>query len=287
MCGFSMPFSAMEAYAATKSVANTAKSTGATYKTTGNITTTTTTVYRYDFPESKPNISTSTSTTSDCVTVCVGGCGGGGGGGGGGGDHSRYVDSDGDGYSDKEGDGPGSTGSKGERTGGGGGGSSRVICTYFYHKGELDAATYYADMEYTRHYLKGATVRGYHFWAIPYARAMRQAPGGLLEAIIRPVTIHRARELAHKMGVENSRPDYLGKAFRWTIEPVCTLIGCFVSEGRWEKLYSREEMQAYAMDYMLYRAMTDAHQRKAPALSFHTQAVTQVRATAPMRLFSA
>lgn len=249
------------------------------------IVTTTTTTYTYEFPESKPTTTTKVATQTDCPVNR----GGGGGGGGSGGGRESYRDTDGDGVSDtRTSGGPGqmdgyggkTTTSNGAKTSGYGsehyggsksgssssGGSSRVICTYFYQKGELDAATYYADMEYTRRYLNGATVRGYHFWAVPYARALRQAPGGLLEKIIRPVTIHRARELAYQMGVEGSRPNYLGKFFRWTIEPVCSLIGHFVSEGRWEKLYSREEMHAYAMDYALYQSMRDYESQKA----YHT-----------------
>ncbi len=233
------------------------------------ITTTTTTTYTYDFPSSTPTSREDIRVDTNCPVRYNDG--GGGGDRGGGDSGGSYGDSDGDGVSDSGGytsDPPGSDdgwgdggqtqSSPGQDSWGGGGGGSdsagRVICTYFYQKGELDAPTYYADMEYTRTYLRGATVRGYHFWAIPYARAMRTNPGGWLEAIIRPVTIHRARELAYQMGVAGSQPDYLGKAFRLLIEPLCLLIGQFVSEGQWHKLYSPEEMKAYAADYQIYNA---------------------------------
>ncbi|MGI9284873.1 MAG: hypothetical protein ACR2P1_05760, partial [Pseudomonadales bacterium] len=53
------------------------------------------------------------------------------------------------------------------------GGSSRVICTYFYQKGELARGDWAADLRFTRNNLSEQTVRGYHAWAIPTVRLMR------------------------------------------------------------------------------------------------------------------
>ncbi|WP_198596513.1 hypothetical protein, partial [Vibrio splendidus] len=70
----------------------------------------------------------------------------------------------------------GSEAGKNSGGGGGGGGSSRVICTHFYRKGMLDAEVWRADLQYTQNHLSETTVRGYHYWAIPYVELMRKSP---------------------------------------------------------------------------------------------------------------
>lgn len=118
-----------------------------------------------------------------------------------------------------------------------GGGSSRVICTHFYRKGAIDAEVWRADLRFTCSRLSDRMVRGYQWWAIPYVRLMRKSP--LAERLMRPLALARARELAYQMGVL-PRPDYFGKLVRWTLEPVCWLVGGFVGDQDWKSLWAKE-----------------------------------------------
>lgn len=135
-----------------------------------------------------------------------------------------------------------------------GGEGGRVICTYFYQKGMLDELLYYADVEYTKKHIHPVTVRGYHAWAIWYVERMRRSPGGLLERLIWPVTLHRARELAHKMGLED-RPDYRGRLFRAVLEPFSFSLGLFAKERDWRHLYAARDFRVFAQGYRRYQAV--------------------------------
>ena len=90
-------------------------------------------------------------------------------------------------------------------------------------------------MEYTLNHISKTTQRGYHYWAVPYVKLMRKSK--LAEAVMRPVAIHRANELAYQMGIRE-KGDLLGKFFRLTIEPVCYLIGLVVEQKDWSTLYA-------------------------------------------------
>ncbi len=114
-------------------------------------------------------------------------------------------------------------------------GSSRVICTHFYRTGQMDAQIWRADMEFTRR-LSARTIRGYHFWAIPYVRLMRRSR--LAELVMLPIARTRAQELAYQLGV-SPRGSFLGKCVRVILEPLCWLIGGLVSEQNWEALWNQ------------------------------------------------
>lgn len=132
-------------------------------------------------------------------------------------------------------------------------GGDSVLCTYFYQRGELDEMLYFADIECARRHINPVAVRGYHAWSIAYVRHLRQNPGGLLEKIIRPVVLHRAREIGYQMGVRD-KPDYIGKLMRWTLEPLCFGIGLFAEEKDWRTLYSASDFHAFTEGYKRYRA---------------------------------
>jgi hypothetical protein len=113
----------------------------------------------------------------------------------------------------------------GSGSGGGGGGSSRVICTHFFAKGEINNEVWRADLAYTKEHLSETTVRGYHAWAIGYVKLMRKSK--LAEDIMRPIALHRAQELAYKMGVLE-KGSWRGKLARLALEPLCFAIGTCV-----------------------------------------------------------
>lgn len=109
------------------------------------------------------------------------------------------------------------------------GADSRVICTHFHRRGDLPRDLWLADMRWTLAHCSPQTVRGYHAWAIPAVRLMRRGgrAGRLLEAVLRPVCIHRAREIARLAG-DRAQGDALGELFRLVLEPASWLIGAFV-----------------------------------------------------------
>lgn len=122
------------------------------------------------------------------------------------------------------------------RGGGGRGGSSRVICTHFYRKGMLDAEVWRADLQYTQNHLSETTVRGYHYWAIPYVELMRKSP--LAEKIMYPIAKYRAIELAYQMKIVE-KGSLRGKAVRLVVEPACFLIGCVCKQKDWQALWQK------------------------------------------------
>lgn len=117
---------------------------------------------------------------------------------------------------------------------GAGSSNGRVICTHFFRKGEIDRSVWRADIEFTAKHLSPTTVRGYHYWAIPYVRLMRRSK--LAEDIMRPLALARARELAYQMGSLESG-SLFGKLVRMTLEPVCFLIGVFVEQKEFASLW--------------------------------------------------
>lgn len=121
--------------------------------------------------------------------------------------------------------------------GGGGGGGGRVICTHFFRKGMLSRGIWRADLEYTHRNLSERTVRGYHFWAIPYVRLMRKSP--LAERLMYPIAKHRARELAYQLG-RAKKGSWRGKLVRLTLEPLCWVIGGFVGARDWKSLWETD-----------------------------------------------
>jgi hypothetical protein len=117
----------------------------------------------------------------------------------------------------------------------GGGGSSRVICTHFYRKGMLDKDIWLADLQFTEQHLSKTTVKGYHYWAVPYVELMRKNP--TFEKVMLPFAKYRAYELAYKMGVR-TKGSIRGKLIRLACEPMCYLIGLFCEQKEWNKLWT-------------------------------------------------
>ena len=118
--------------------------------------------------------------------------------------------------------------------GGGGGGGGRVICTHFYRKGEMSHAMWRSDLEFTFKHLSPATIRGYQYWGIPYVKLMRKSK--LAEDIMRPIALHRAKELSYQMG-KIPKGSLFGKVVRLVLEPICFGIGLFVGEQNWQSLW--------------------------------------------------
>lgn len=124
---------------------------------------------------------------------------------------------------------------------GAGGGGSRVICTHMMRIGFMDKELWRADSEYTAHHASPTTVRGYHYWAIPYVRLMRRNDtiGRMAVRFMEPIARNRAEELAYQLGTR-TQPNYLGKLVRLILEPMSWVIGCAVAQKDWRGLYSEK-----------------------------------------------
>lgn len=128
----------------------------------------------------------------------------------------------------------GGCGSGARNNGGTNKGGSRVICTHFFRKNMIDAIIWRADLDYTEKYLSETTIRGYHYWAIPYVELMRK--NKLAEKIMFPIAKYRAIELAYQMKVIN-KGSFRGKLIRLLFEPSCYLIGQFCKQKNWKILW--------------------------------------------------
>jgi len=121
---------------------------------------------------------------------------------------------------------------------GSGNASGRVICTHFYRRGMLDRELWRADMEFTFATLPEATVRGYHYWAIPYVRLMRRSP--LAERLMYPLAKARAEEIAYRMGLR-PKGSFGGKIVRLVGESICFALGQVVRQKDWAGLWAKSE----------------------------------------------
>ena len=118
-------------------------------------------------------------------------------------------------------------------------GKGRVICTHFLRQKKLSLELWKLDVRFTAQ-LTPAVLRGYHFWAVPYVRLMRRHRWA--EAVMLPLTIWRAHEVAFQMGARAQR-SYRGKLVRFVGEPLCWLVGQFVGERDWSTLYEQGGQQ--------------------------------------------
>lgn len=120
--------------------------------------------------------------------------------------------------------------------------NSRVICTYFYQRGELSRRDWLLDTRFTLRRLPPVMVKGYHVWSVPVVRIMRRGGrlGRFVEAVMRPIAIERAKQIAY---LEGKRPhgSWFGRAVRWTLEPASWAIGHLVTPPDWRELYAEGE----------------------------------------------
>ena len=78
------------------------------------------------------------------------------------------------------------------------------------------------DIAFTLKHLSPATVRGYHFWAVPYVRVMKRSP--LATRLMEPLARWRAEEIAYQMKAR-TKPHWRGRVVRLLGEPVCWVLG--------------------------------------------------------------
>ena len=114
----------------------------------------------------------------------------------------------------------------------------RVICNELMRQGIMTRKQVVLDYKFTEDYLTPQHVAGYHVWAVWMVRQMRK---GRLIKFWSHVAGHRANEIAYIYG-ERDKPDYLGKAYRKVLEPICWSIGFFCKKTDWTVLYKEKEV---------------------------------------------
>ena len=105
----------------------------------------------------------------------------------------------------------------------------RVICNELHRQGIMTRKQVVLDYKFTRDYLTPTHVNGYHVWAVWMVRQMRK---DRFVPFWKHVAGHRANEIAYIYG-ERATPDYLGKAYRKILEPICWSIGFFCKKTDW------------------------------------------------------
>ena len=124
---------------------------------------------------------------------------------------------------------PGAAGMGGPAGGGDGGdGDGTVICTELHRQGLMPNNIYKADSEFGNS-LDDDTIRGYHLWGKPVARAMKKSP--LLTKLIKPLVLSWAYAMA---GTGNSL--FWRLALKIGV-PVCRFIGKRLNESCTERIY--------------------------------------------------
>ena len=115
----------------------------------------------------------------------------------------------------------------------GDGNASRVICTYFYSKGQFDLKDLQLDTEFSRNYLSDSVKIGYWFWAIPLVNWMEkheQSTSWWPKLVIKATKLFaqaRAEEVSYKMGGRD-KGSILGKLVRLFGETGCYLAGLMI-----------------------------------------------------------
>jgi hypothetical protein len=97
-----------------------------------------------------------------------------------------------------------------------------VICTVLHDFGLMDDATFKADCEFGAS-LPPQTVRGYHRWAIPVAKAMRRSR--LITALIEPVALSWASTMRARVEGRSSDERLFGRLLLRFGLPFCSWLG--------------------------------------------------------------
>ncbi len=111
--------------------------------------------------------------------------------------------------------------------------STRVICTYFHDRGEMDPLHLQNDYHYTIDNISDVTKIGYWFWAIPLTNYMQKHELSehwwpkLVTDTTRLFATERAKAISYKMGA-TKKDSVFGKLIRMIGEPMCAVIGMIV-----------------------------------------------------------
>jgi hypothetical protein len=116
---------------------------------------------------------------------------------------------------------PGTSGGSGAT-----GGSQRVICTELHKTGEMLTEDWVRDIRFTYSKLTKKHIKGYLSWAVPTVRHIKKYP--TYRKIWKHIAQHRANDIAWRM--KQGKFDLLGRIYAGIGEPLCWLIGNFVTD---------------------------------------------------------
>lgn len=132
------------------------------------------------------------------------------------------------------------TGSSGQNRGSGSGtGKSRVICTELHSTKELSTKDWIRDTQFTFKHLSKTHVKGYLAWAIPTVKHIQKYK--LYRKVWKHIAQHRANDIAWRM--KQGKFDLLGRIYAGIGEPLCWVIGNFVSDYNLNKLGVNRQWQ--------------------------------------------
>jgi len=134
----------------------------------------------------------------------------------------------------------GATGSSGQNRGSGSGtGKSRVICTELHSTKELSTKDWIRDTQFTFKHLSKTHVKGYLAWAMPTVKHIQKYK--LYRKVWKHIAQHRANDIAWRM--KQGKFDLLGRIYAGIGEPLCWVIGNFVSDYNLNKLGVNKQWQ--------------------------------------------
>jgi hypothetical protein len=134
----------------------------------------------------------------------------------------------------------GASGGSGQNRGSGSGtGKSRVICTELHSTKELSTKDWIRDTQFTFKNLSKTHVKGYLAWAIPTVKHIQKYK--LYRKVWKHIAQHRANDIAWRM--KQGKFDLLGRIYAGIGEPLCWVIGNFVSDYNLNKLGVNRQWQ--------------------------------------------
>ena len=128
---------------------------------------------------------------------------------------------------------------KEDRGSGSGTGKSRVICTELHSTKELSTKDWIRDTQFTFKHLSKTHVKGYLAWAIPTVKHIQKYK--LYRKVWKHIAQHRANDIAWRM--KQGKFDLLGRIYAGIGEPLCWVIGNFVSDYNLNKLGVNKQWQ--------------------------------------------
>jgi len=111
----------------------------------------------------------------------------------------------------------------------------RVICTELNKTGELSTADLVRDIRFTYRHLSKKHLKGYLAWAIPTVRHIQKFK--TYRKVWKHIAQHRANDIAWRMN--QGKFDLLGRIYAGIGEPLCWLIGNFVSDKNYNLLNTK------------------------------------------------
>jgi hypothetical protein len=125
---------------------------------------------------------------------------------------------------------PGTSGGSGAT-----GGSQRVICTELHKTGEMLTEDWVRDIRFTYSKLTKKHIKGYLYWAVPTVRHIKKYP--TYRKIWKHIAQHRANDIAWRM--KQGKFDLLGRIYAGIGEPLCWLIGNFVTDKTYNDIIAK------------------------------------------------